>query len=142
MNLDQSLCHIKALSTELSLQIYWRDMDAYGHVNNGVYLRWFEEVRVQMFAEVLPSDILHMLVKAEINYRAAMEYPGDAQIACSVISSGNTSLTLGFEITQQTANGKKTVCDGSGVVVLWDNNQQTKRSVSDFLIALPASRES
>ena len=36
------------LNTCVTLPILWGDMDAYGHVNNVVYLRWFEEARVKM----------------------------------------------------------------------------------------------
>ncbi|WP_367138481.1 MULTISPECIES: acyl-CoA thioesterase [Streptomyces] len=36
--------------------IRWSDMDANGHVNNAVYARYLEETRVNMFADLVPSD--------------------------------------------------------------------------------------
>lgn len=126
---------LSAISLELPLQLYWRDQDAYGHVNNGVYLRWFEEARVRLFADHLPDSILHMIVKAEINYRAAVEYPANLSIHCWIASSGNSSLVLKYGIHQLEDGQKMLVCDGSGVVVLWDQEQQCKRPVSDFFSA-------
>jgi len=127
-----STVSLDAVSIELPLQLYWRDQDAYGHVNNGVYLRWFEEARVRLFSEHLPDSILHMIVKAEINYRTAVEYPADLSIRCWIASSGNSSLILKYDIYKHSDGQKSTVCDGSGVIVLWDQEQQCKRQVSDF----------
>ena len=34
------------------LPVQWGDMDAFAHVNNTVYLRWFETVRIAYFEEL------------------------------------------------------------------------------------------
>ena len=36
----------------LSQNVIWADMDAYGHVNNTVYLRYFEDGRVAYFDRI------------------------------------------------------------------------------------------
>ena len=33
---------------EITIKVRWRDMDAYGHVNNAVYLNYLEECRDRM----------------------------------------------------------------------------------------------
>ncbi|MEP7060485.1 MAG: acyl-CoA thioesterase, partial [Actinomycetota bacterium] len=38
--------------SEVKITIRWRDMDAYGHVNNGVYLNYLEEARDRLSAEL------------------------------------------------------------------------------------------
>jgi acyl-CoA thioester hydrolase len=37
---------------ELSMPIRWGDMDAFGHVNNTVYFRYMEQVRISWFEEI------------------------------------------------------------------------------------------
>jgi acyl-CoA thioester hydrolase len=41
---------------EKTIEIRWRDLDAFGHVNNGVYLTYLEEVRDEWLARVLGPD--------------------------------------------------------------------------------------
>ena len=37
---------------EMSMPIRWGDMDAFGHVNNTVYFRYMEQVRISWFEAV------------------------------------------------------------------------------------------
>ncbi len=37
---------------ETKLPVIWGDMDAFGHINNVIYLRYFEQARVDWFAKV------------------------------------------------------------------------------------------
>lgn len=36
-------------AVEIEIPVAWGEMDAYGHVNNIVYLRWFESCRMAYF---------------------------------------------------------------------------------------------
>ena len=36
----------------LSEDVIWGDMDAYGHVNNKVYFRYFEDARIAYFDRI------------------------------------------------------------------------------------------
>ena len=36
----------------LSQDIIWGDMDAFGHINNTVYFRYFENVRIEYFNRI------------------------------------------------------------------------------------------
>ena len=84
---------------------------------------------------VLPSHILHMIVKTEINYRSAITPPGEVKIYCSINQLGNTSLTLNFKIAILPSNSveqEDIACDGYGVIVLWDKKQQKKVKTSEI----------
>ena len=39
------------MNHEIRIKIRWRDMDAYGHVNNAVYLTYLEECRDRLGAK-------------------------------------------------------------------------------------------
>ena len=58
----------------------WSDMDAYGHVNNVVYLSYLEESRVDMLFALGSSHGLDALAKGvlvarhEIDYKAPLVY--------------------------------------------------------------------
>ena len=38
------------IKTEVTVQ--WGDMDAFSHVNNVIYIRWFETARIEIFREM------------------------------------------------------------------------------------------
>jgi acyl-CoA thioester hydrolase len=45
------------LAVRVEFPVAWADMDAMGHVNNTVYLRYFETARITCFAELWPESI-------------------------------------------------------------------------------------
>ena len=64
-----------------SLEIRFRDLDALGHVNNAVYLTYFEIVRTRYWKRLfgLPpaQDWGFVMVRTECNYRSPGPPGGD-----------------------------------------------------------------
>ncbi len=64
----------KPFYTELPVKVYAYDIDAVGHVNNTVYIRWTEDARTAMLDEYLPykdlmaDQISPVLLHTEIDY--------------------------------------------------------------------------
>ena len=74
--------------------VRWDDLDAFGHVNNAVYLTYAQEARFAW------SGILEMVVaRAEVDFIAPI-YDGDTflDIELWVSAIGNSSFTLTYEI--------------------------------------------
>src|SRR5262249_61456425 len=64
----------RRLSMEHSkrIEIRWRDLDVYGHVNHVVYLTYLQEARDEWLGRVLgdPKDVCNYVVaRVEIDYR-------------------------------------------------------------------------
>lgn len=80
------------------IEIRWRDMDAYRHVNNAVYATYLEECRDEFIGEVLegvgdPWD--YVLARVAINYRRELTQEDDiVVVTCVVERIGNSSVTL------------------------------------------------
>ena len=81
--------------TEVRITIRWSDMDAYGHVNNGVYLNYLEEARDRLAGELFGEqgswdfvlahvgiDFRHELTQADgtITVRAEVSGVGTSSI--------------------------------------------------------------
>jgi acyl-CoA thioester hydrolase len=74
--------------------VRWDDLDAFGHVNNAVYLTYAQEARFAW------SGILEMVVaRAEVDFIAPI-YDGDTflDIELWVSAIGNSSFTMNYEI--------------------------------------------
>ena len=71
----------KKLTHEIVIPIRWGDMDAMGHVNNTVYFRYFEIVRIDWFERIGctpdPSGEGPVIVNAFCNFIRQLEFPGD-----------------------------------------------------------------
>ena len=42
------------------IPVLWGDMDAFGHVNNIIYLKWCETSRIELFCKIWDLDALKM----------------------------------------------------------------------------------
>ena len=67
--------------TTLRVDVAWGDMDALRHVNNLVYLRWFETARIAFFEATGWWDIMNaggvgpILAKTSCVFRAPVTFP-------------------------------------------------------------------
>ena len=69
---------------EKQIEIRWRDMDAYGHVNNAVYLTYLEEVRDEWLERVLgdSGDAWdYVTARVAIDFRRELTQDDDAVVA-------------------------------------------------------------
>jgi acyl-CoA thioester hydrolase len=88
---------------EIRLQIRWRDMDAYGHVNNAVYLTYLEEARdawVQQVLGPVADDVWHfVLARVAIDYRNELKQSDrEVVVRCGLESIGRSSIRTREEI--------------------------------------------
>jgi acyl-CoA thioester hydrolase len=82
---------------EKRIEIRWRDQDAYGHVNNAVYLTYLEEVRDEWLELTLGSgDSLwdYVVARVAIDFRRELTQDDDVVLArCELERIGNSSVT-------------------------------------------------
>jgi acyl-CoA thioester hydrolase len=99
-------------------------MDALGHVNSLVYLRWFESARVAYFDRLALSKdmwarkIGPILARQEIDYHRPISYPDRVRVETAITRLGRSSFTMAFRITRAAAGDL--VAEGRGVMVMVD----------------------
>ena len=84
------------------MQIRWRDMDAYGHVNNAVYLSYLEHVRDRLIEQTLGAvaDTNHfVLAHVGIDYRSELTLDDEEVVVRAWIDSiGRSSVRTREEV--------------------------------------------
>ena len=115
-------------------QVIFRDVDSFGHVNNAVFLTYFEWARAQMWFDLTeakgePEDIGFIMARAEIDYLAQLGME-PIDICVRVSEMRNTSLDTIYEIRRRDGQVAAT---GKVVVVLFDWHEQRKIPISDEL---------
>jgi acyl-CoA thioester hydrolase len=106
---------------EKTIEIRWRDVDAYEHVNNAVYATYLEECRDEWVERALgdagdPWDFVLARVAIDFRREVRLEH-GAVVVSCALERIGSSSLTLREEI--RTADGKLSA-EASAVIVARD----------------------
>ena len=115
-------------------QVIFRDLDAFGHVNNAVYLTFFEWARARLWFELTggdaPGDISFIVARAEIDFKAPIVLE-PIVLAVRVGDMRNSSFDTHYEIRNR--NGKQIAATGRIVVVLFDWKRNAKMQIPDEL---------
>lgn len=113
----------KKLTHEMVIPIRWGDMDAMRHVNNTLYFRYLEIVRIDWLHAVGgapdPAGDGPVIVNAFCNFYRQLEFPGDVLARHYVASPGRTS----FEtfITLERTDQPGVIHAAGGATTVWVN---------------------
>ncbi len=120
----------------IEVPVQWGDMDSFGHVNNVVYLRWFESARIAYFerAGILAQmpDVGPIQARQEIDYRLPLTYPDRVLVSTTVTKLGNTSFTMGLRLRSH-AHQRAIAAEGVAVIVMVDYRHNKKVPLSGDL---------
>jgi acyl-CoA thioester hydrolase len=88
---------------EKRIEIRWRDLDAYGHVNQAVYLTYVEEVLDAWVGTVLGLTEGrvwdYVAARVAIDYRTELRLPDREVVgSCSLVRVGNSSVTARIDL--------------------------------------------
>jgi acyl-CoA thioester hydrolase len=85
----------KKFVQETIIPVRWGDMDAMGHVNNTIYFRYMEIVRLDWIFKVGGSTDLTgsgpIIINAFCNFLRQLTFPGDARVTMYVAKPGRSS---------------------------------------------------
>ncbi|MFK8014834.1 MAG: acyl-CoA thioesterase [Gammaproteobacteria bacterium] len=111
------------------------DMDAYGHVNNAVYLRFFESARMEYLERIgflLNLDdpgIGPILAETRCRYRLPLRHPDTVDIGARVTHADQRWMTMEYRVVSRTLG--KVAADGDGRVVVFDYANGVKANLPD-----------
>ncbi|KFN45208.1 hypothetical protein N790_10255 [Arenimonas malthae CC-JY-1] len=113
---------------ETVLEVRWRDLDAFNHVNNASYLGYIEEARVRWFKSLshdwAGETAAPIMAAVAVNYRRPINWPETVRVELFAERIGGKSLTLGHRILA--AGDEATLyCDGHTVLVWVDRGGQS-----------------
>jgi acyl-CoA thioester hydrolase len=117
---------------EKRIEIRWRDLDAYNHVNNAVYLTYLEEARDEWLERTLGSEGAawgYVIARVAIDFRRELTQTDDQIVAsCALARLGTSSVTTREEL--RTAAGEL-AAEAEAVLVAVDEGSGKPRPLSD-----------
>src|SRR3990172_5102417 len=134
------------------IEVRFRDTDAMGHVNNAVYLTYFEQARAGYYRAVTgrsfegieenPESII--LAHATVDFRSPAFF-GERLIAeCRATWTGRSSFGLAYRITAADDSPRgagRLVAEGETIQVMFDYATQRPVRIPDELLAQMAAFE-
>ncbi|WP_220416896.1 acyl-CoA thioesterase [Enterovibrio norvegicus] len=118
---DNNISHFPLQHTQ---SLVWNDMDALQHINNTVYFRYFEDVRVVMLEElkvfeyVKRHNIGPVVASTRCDFRAPLVYPDNITTVSWVEDIQEKRYTMKYEIHSH--NQQRRVAVGEALVVYCD----------------------
>ena len=126
--------------SSLAMALRWGDMDAYGHANNTVYFRFFEEARIVWLASLelggAEDATGPVIIKPSATFLKELTHPATVVVETYADKAGNTSLDT-YHLLKDKDTGD-IYAEGYAKIVWTDRATRKSTPLPDTLRALAA----
>ncbi|HEY8223785.1 MAG TPA: thioesterase family protein [Pyrinomonadaceae bacterium] len=128
---------LKHCPVVIETPVAWGQMDAFQHLNNTAYFRFFESGRIAYFERL---DLLEymdatgvgpILASTTCRFRIPLTYPDTVSIGTRVSSMEADRFTMEYYVVSH--KHQKVAAEGTGLIVCFDYRENKKTSVPDEL---------
>lgn len=130
---------LDGFSIVIDVPVAWGEMDAFGHVNNIVYFRYFESARIAYLDAIgfrgnLPGDTVGpILASTQCRFRRPLEYPDHVRVGARTTRVGADRFTMQYRVVSRALDD--IAADGSGVIVAYDYARACKTRLPETVRA-------
>ncbi|OUR92752.1 thioesterase [Gammaproteobacteria bacterium 42_54_T18] len=117
--------------------VIWGDMDAYEHVNNTVYFRYFESARIAFFDQLKFKEVKDetgigpILASTQCRFRIPLTYPDTVSIGARVSDVQGDRFTMHYRVVSH--QHKKVAAEGEGLLIAYDYKALTKAALPEII---------
>jgi acyl-CoA thioester hydrolase len=114
------------------VQIRFNDMDAFGHINNAIYLTYLEEARIKFLDDLIHWDYEKskqaiIMARVEIDFKIPGHFKDELFILTHCSHVGTKSFTLDYEIVKNVSGEKIVIASAKTVEVMF--NYEMKKTI-------------
>ena len=124
---------IGAYPVVITIPIAWGDMDAFQHVNNTVYFKHFESVRISYFEKINFLEVMNktgigpILASSQCRFKIPLTYPDHVTVGAKVDQIEMDRFVMKYVVISQ--KHEKTAALGEGVMVTLDYQNNKKAPI-------------
>ena len=131
--------HERKLLLTTRIPVRWGDMDFYGHVNNTVYFRFFEQARVEWIEQMdFPVGPAFgegpVVINASCTFLIPVNYPATVIVKVYAGQPGRSSVMTWYELFVE--GDDRLYAEGAAKVVWMDTRTNKSTPLPDRLRAL------
>ncbi|RPH49642.1 MAG: acyl-CoA thioesterase [Desulfobacteraceae bacterium] len=114
----------------IEIPVAWGEMDAFSHLNNTVYFRYFESARIAYFEKL---DLLELMTQKGIGpilastsckFRIPLTYPDTVLSGAKVSKVEKDRFTMNYIVVS--TKHQKTAAEGEGLIVTYNYSENKK----------------
>ena len=112
---------------QVPLMIQWGEMDAFQHVNNIIYFRYFETARIAYFQKmgIIGDDpVGPILAKTSCKFIFPLSFPDQIVCTANVTDVGIDRFSMEYHVFSM--GKERLAAKGTGIVVSYDYQQNKK----------------
>ncbi len=123
----------------LSQDLIWSDMDSYQHINNAVYFRYFEDVRIAYFEKVgvneykEKTEIGPILASTTCDFRAPLTFPDTIHVATVIEDIQRNRFKMKYLVYSERLN--KIAAEGEGLIVYYDYQRERSCEIPEIILS-------
>ena len=122
---------IREHPVQVPLTVQWGEMDAFEHVNNAVYFRYFETARIAYFLQTgvinSSSSVGPILAKADCTFIFPLRYPDDIICTARTLEVMSDRFRMQYRVYSKTH--QRLAAKGTGLIVSYDYESGSKVDV-------------
>jgi len=132
---------LKNYPTIISQTVQWGDMDAAQHVNNTVYLQYFENARIEFFNQIGFMDFIGdvgtgpILAEVTCQYKVPLTFPDTIKITARILPDSFTEYGFMMQHLVYSEKLQKIAAEGTSRIVCYDYKSKQKALMSSELRA-------
>ena len=118
-----------SLETNIILRIDWSELDAFGHVNNVMFMKYVQAARLNYIETIglmnlyRTQNIGFMVAETNCQYKKELQYPGNIAINTKLAFVKNTSFSLEHTLAN---DDRDIVAIAKDVLVVFDFTKKEK----------------
>jgi acyl-CoA thioester hydrolase len=119
----------------VTIPVAWGDMDAFQHVNNTVYLRYFESARIAYFDRLELMDLMQstgigpILASIQCRFRIPLTYPDTVDVGTRAMDLDDDRFLMRYVVVSRRHG--KIAAEGDGLIVSFDYRENKKAPLPD-----------
>lgn len=117
----------------IDVDVAWGEMDAFRHVNNVVYFRYFESARIAYFDAIGYNELMRstglgpILADTRCRFRAPLTYPDRLAVGARISGLGDDRFEMDYCVASDRLG--RIAAEGGGLVVSYDYNTAARTAL-------------
>ncbi len=119
----------------LDVAVRWGDMDAFGHVNNTLFFRYFEIARIEYLVRIefregaTSGGVGPILASTHCRFRRPLTFPDTAVVGARGLDVSQDRFTMEYRIFSRAQDA--IAAEGGGLVVAYDYGAGSKAALPE-----------
>ena len=129
---------LKDFNFSIPIQVRWNDLDALGHVNNAIYITYFEIARGYYMLKACPDwnwrKDMFLIANVNVDYKKELLLLSeDVRVHMKTSELGNKSFVLEYAITSKKGEDRIVHAVGSTTQIMFDMVTKSTIEIPDWV---------